>query len=434
MPTNAKNGPPVVLMINFHSTRNAGDLALLLSNRQLLQEAFGDPRIIVSANWPNEEAYAEYGFEVVPSPWALSGVHPENPLLKQVADLICTYAALWWHRHHQAPIKGPADQLWKHLHAAYAAAEVVVGVSGNQFYSSGRYGWPFPATYASVSLTQAFQKPLYVLPQSIGPLRRKWERRMLAKGYGRARHVFLRDSISLRLASELGLPPEKVSYAPDPAFDLQPADPGQANELLQAFGVDMAKPKLGVTVIAPMGRSLITAEVENYYSVLEHTLTRFLLSFPAQVVLFNQVSGPTANENDGEAATKLCSRLKAQGLDAVHINRAIGPAQLKACYGLMQTFLASRLHSGVFSLGMNVPTVFIGYLYKTRGMLEALELENKVIDLRNLNDQDLWEKLSYTWEHASQEREALEAKMPAIKAASHAPAQAIREDFLRYHG
>jgi len=83
---------------------------------------------------------------------------------------------------------------------------------------------------------------------------------------------------------------------------------------------------------------------------------------------------------------------------------------------------------------MNVPTVFIGYLYKTRGMLEALELENKVIDLRNLNDQDLWEKLSYTWEHASQEREALEAKMPAIKAASHAPAQAIREDFIRYHG
>lgn len=434
MLTNAINGSPVVLMINFHSTRNAGDLALLLSNRQLLQEAFGNPRIIVSANWPDEDAYAEYGFEVVPSPWALSGVRPSNPLLKQVAGLVGNYAALWRHRHQRAPLAGQANQPLKRLLAAYAAADLVVGVSGNQFYSSGRYGWPFPATYASVSLAHAYNKPLYILPQSIGPLRRRWERRMLAKGYGRARHVYLRDSISMRLASDLGLPPEKVSYAPDPAFDLEPADPAEASKLLQAFGADMAKPKLGVTVIAPMGRSLVNAEVENYYVVLEHTLTRFLQSFLAQVVLFNQVSGPTANEDDSEAAAALCSRLRAKGLDAFHVNQAVKPALLKASYGHMQAFLASRLHSGVFALGMNVPTVFIGYLSKTRGMLEALELEQQVIDLEDLNEQDLWEKLSYSWAHAAQERAALKAKMPAIKAASHAPAQAIREDFLRYHG
>lgn len=56
-----------------------------------------------------------------------------------------------------------------------------------------------------------------------------------------------------------------------------------------------------------------------------------------------------------------------------------------------------------------------------------------MIDLEDLKEQDLWEKLSYTWEHAEEEQAALAAKMPAIKAASHAPAQAIREDFLHYH-
>jgi colanic acid/amylovoran biosynthesis protein len=208
----------------------------------------------------------------------------------------------------------------------------------------------------------------------------------------------------------------------------------EATNLLQAWGADMTKPKLGVTVIAPTGRSFVTAEVMNYYAVLERTLTRFLQCYTAQVVLFNQVSGPTPNENDGEAAAALCSRLKAQSLEAVHINQVVRPAQLKASYGLMQAFLASRLHSGVFALGMNIPTVFIGYLSKTRGMLQALELENNVIDLEDLKEQDLWEKLSYTWEHATQERRALEVKMPAIKAASHAPAPSIREDFFRYHG
>jgi polysaccharide pyruvyl transferase WcaK-like protein len=183
-----------------------------------------------------------------------------------------------------------------------------------------------------------------------------------------------------------------------------------------------------------MGRSLVTAEVRNYYTVLEQTLTHFLQNFSAQLVLFNQVSGPTSNENDGEAAAALCSRLKAKGLDAIHINQAVKPALLKASYGSMQAFLASRLHSGVFALGMNVPTVFIGYLSKTRGMLEALELETNVIDFKDLTEQHLWEKLSYTWTNAVQEREAMKRKMPAIKAASHAPAQAIREDYFRYHG
>lgn len=218
-------------------------------------------------------------------------MRPENPLPKQIVALIGTYIALWQHRRYQAPLESTANQPWKRLHSAYATADVVVGVSGNQFYSSGKYGWPFPATYASVSLAHAFQKPLYILPQSIGPLRRQWERRMLAKGYGRARRIYLRDSISLRLAGELGLPMENVSYAPDPAFDLAPADPMEATNLLQTWGADMTKPKLGVTVIAPMGRSFVTAEVKNYYAVLEQTLTRFLQCYTAQVVLFNQVSG-----------------------------------------------------------------------------------------------------------------------------------------------
>ena len=66
--------------------------------------------------------------------------------------------------------------------------------------------------------------------------------------------------------------------------------------------------------------------------------------------------------------------------------------------------------------------------------MRGVELENSVLELRDLYNYAQWEKLSYTWEHATQERSVLEVKMPAIKAASHAPAQAIREDFMRYHG
>ena len=56
-----------VLITNFHSTKNAGDLALLIATRDLLNEVFHNPVITVSANWPNESNYKNYDFSVAPS-------------------------------------------------------------------------------------------------------------------------------------------------------------------------------------------------------------------------------------------------------------------------------------------------------------------------------------------------------------------------------
>jgi hypothetical protein len=51
---------------------NAGDLGLLISAREFLLRAFPSSEIKVSANWPDERAYQENDFSVVPSPWSLS--------------------------------------------------------------------------------------------------------------------------------------------------------------------------------------------------------------------------------------------------------------------------------------------------------------------------------------------------------------------------
>jgi len=428
------NISPTILMVNFHSTHNIGDLALLISNRQLLMEAFNNPKIIVSANWPDEPAYEKHGFEVVPSFWSLSKIRPGVSITEQITRFIINYILISSYRNRSMLFGDEQTLSWRSVHDAYVRADIVVGVSGTFFFSSGRYGWPFPATYASIKLANVYKKPLYILPQSIGPLRRKWERTLLFNGYKHARKIYFRDNASINLGYKIGLDSSKMTYSPDTAFDLKPASEEIALEVLLSKNVNVKKPKLGVTIISPIGRSIDSSEIKNYYDTVTKVLEKFLQTQNVQVVMFNQDSGPTIKENDIYYTKKIYEKLLANNLDVVQIDEALAPDIFKACVGKMQAFLASRLHSGVFALGMNVPTVFIGYLSKTRGMLQALELENNVIDLRDLKEQDLWEKLSYTWEHATQERRALEVKMPAIKAASHAPAQAIREDFLRYHG
>ncbi len=432
MQINAKNGSPVVLIINFHSTRNAGDLALLLSNRQLLQEAFGNPRIIVSANWPDEEAYAEYGFEVVPSISTLCGVGSDQSPIIQIMRLFKYYLRIINAKKSSGIIKEPKAP-WRKVLNAYLEADLVVGVSGNQFHSSGKYGWPFPATIASVSLANKFKKPLYIMPQSIGPFNRRWEGKLLKREYNKGRKIYIRDSESKIIAKDIGLRDSLIEYSPDPVFDLPSLSKEKAINLLRVNGVSIDKPKLGVTIISQMGRSLNKHEMNNYYKVLNNVLRQFLCKFDSQVVFFNQVTGPVQNEDDRIETAKLCQQLKFEGFDVVHVDQEMRPYELKACYGQMRAFLASRLHSGIFSLGMYVPTIFIGYLSKTRGVLYSIGLNQNVIDLTELNEDNLMEKLGQTWKDADEERKILIQKIPLIQAASHTPAKYIKEDFYKSH-
>ena len=434
MPVNTNNGSPVVLIINFHSTRNAGDLALLLSNRQLLQEAFGSPRIIVSANWPDEEAYAEYGFEVVPSISTLCGVGSDQSPIIQILKLFRYFLRIINTKKSSRIIVKEPKAPWQKVLNAYLEADLVVGVSGNQFHSSGKYGWPFPATIASVSLANKFKKPLYIMPQSIGPFNRRWEGKLLKHEYNKGRKIYIRDSESKVVAKEIGLKDSLIEYSPDPAFDLPSCSKEEAIELLRMHGVSMEKPKLGVTIISPMGRSLDKSNMNNYYNVLNNVFGQFLYTFDSQIVFFNQVTGPIHNENDSIETAKLYQQLKSEGFNVIHINQELQPSKLKACYGQMRIFLASRLHSGIFSMGMYVPTIFIGYLSKTRGVLYSIGLNQNVIDITELNEDNLMEKLGQTWRDADEERKVLIQKIPPIQAASHAPAKYIKEDFFQYHG
>lgn len=192
----------------------------------------------------------------------------------------------------------------------------------------------------------------------------------------------------------------------------------------------MDKPALGITLIAPMGRSLISSQVDNYYSVVTAGLEKFLMAYNAQVIIFNQVSGPTQGENDSHYSQRICQALQAKSLDIIHVNEQLDPRTLKACYGLMNAFIASRLHSGIFSLSMQVPTLFIGYLSKTKGVLTACGLEENLIEIKNLTLDLLWEKLEILWQDQEQNKQKIQAVLPQILSETTRPQCFIREDYL----
>ena len=424
-----------VLITNVHSSLNCGDLALLDGLVRRLNNSFSEPQITVVANWPNEDGYPKgSNIQVVPSPWSIIGESQRGPIALRVAKLV--YGRFLAGSVRRLSADKPGNDLsvsWKNLFRSYQTADLVIGVAGNQFYSTGRIGWPFPASAFSVELAHIFRKPFYTMPQSIGPFKRGWEKLVMRQIYSRARRVYLREWTSIELAKSIGIPADRIKFAPDPAFGYPSASQDAAQHVLARYNDGQQKLKVGVTVIAPLGRSLNEGYVKRYYVALARLLNQLIAQFGVHIYFFNQVTGPNALEDDRKAVEQVISQMGQNQGVTTWVNETLSPELLKACYGQMDFFIASRLHSGIFALGMGVPTLFIGYLTKTRGVLRALGLESWVIDLSEIQDDKLEQAGVSAWLEREQQQALIKEILPSLIIEAKKPMDWVIQDYLQNH-
>jgi colanic acid/amylovoran biosynthesis protein len=294
----------------------------------------------------------------------------------------------------------------------------------------GRFGFPFLLSAMSVLLAHAFRKPFYVMPQSIGPLKRAWERWLIKKLYGKARIIFVRDNITLDLARNIGLPSQKIRYAPDLAFDYMAVEL-ESNKLPNAFQLhDLEYGAIGVTVIRKMTRTLLSEDIEHYYYAMAAALKRMIQQYNMHVYFFPQVTGPTSWEDDRIAAKRVIQLMEGVQQKISLIEEPLTPQVLKFLYGYMDIFIAGRLHSGIFALGRGVPTLFIGYLTKTRGVTDSIGMNEWVLDFKNLSEHDLYSKIEELWLNRVSVKEHLLQKLPIIVHLVRTVGREIANDFI----
>jgi colanic acid/amylovoran biosynthesis protein len=247
--------------------------------------------------------------------------------------------------------------------------------------------------------------------------------------------VYVRDTISCDLARSLSLDADKLKYCPDLAFDLPALDRRSASAYLTRYGYDEQRASAGATVISRLARSLDPDSLANYESVLTRSLAQLVERYGVAVYFFPQGTGPTPQEDDRLAARRVVERQPAAQASMTAVEEPLPPATLKGLYGLMDIFVATRLHSGIFALSAGVPTLFVGYLTKTRGMLTSLGLgEEFLVELASLDAADFWARLENLWLRRHAVRERLLGMMPAIAAQTRQLGYEIAEDFFRHAG
>lgn len=408
-----KKKSPKILIINVHSIQNAGDAALLKTAIHLLKEFFEQPEFIISTNNPSEfstDTPVEARVIAAPGNIIARGNAPETLQALRLAAGI--FLCLLYQIPFLARRKIFPSSRWFELIESYRSADFVVGCPGNQFFSMGRFGWPLIVSGISVWVGLLLKKPFYVLPQSLGPFHRKWEERFVAFLYRKARLIFVRDAYSYRVARNWEGAENKTFYAPDLAFDLPPIQRGEAEKILCRWGYKPSMPSIGVTVISRMVKTLAEEDVKKYYTDLACGLAKFADSHDMLVYLFSQVTGPSANEDDRNAIQKLLASVPPKDHHRfIIIDEVLSAEALKGCYGCMDLFVASRLHSGIFAINMLVPTLFIGYLTKTQGMVESLGLQDWFIQMESITEDGLLERLEALRDKKDEVRNSLKQTM-----------------------
>ena len=117
------------------------------------------------------------------------------------------------------------------------------------------------------------------------------------------------------------------------------------------------------------------------------------------------------------------------GKRAFLIDEQVSPAMLKAMYGLMDIFVATRMHSAIFATSMGVPTLLIEYLDKTRGLGEMLELEDWIVKLEKVNETNMWKMLDTLWQRRFTIRHHLDCLVPGFIEQVNSMTEIITGDF-----
>ncbi|MBW7883455.1 MAG: polysaccharide pyruvyl transferase family protein [Caldilineaceae bacterium] len=427
-----------ILITNVHSARNAGDSVLLEATLAELRAVFPGATITIAMNDPksyrprhDERVVAAFmdWFKATSAgtgAWRLGRVLLAPWLLGQ--SLVVALTQRWWGR----PAALPRSGARRELLLAYCQADLVVSCPGNFFLSGSGIGIPLLLAILALAYGWLAGKPLYMMQQTIGPLRRRRDQLAVRWVLERVRIVLLRDEVSRATLTEIGLEHPSCHVLPDLAFLYQGG--GDVRPFAATLAPRNERPFLGMTVINFGAHNRFFRHQARYEAAVAAAICTFLRRHGGTVFLFPQVHGPTYAEDDRPPARRVAALAGDLAANVVVIEDEWPASPLQAAYGQMDLFLGTRLHSNIFALTAGTPVLPIAYQYKTHGVMQTLGLDHWVLDIDSVDAQQLTERLEQLWQQRAELRAYLATTIPAIQQQARLAAQWIRRDFELVRG
>lgn len=247
--------------------------------------------------------------------------------------------------------------------------------------------------------------PVVLANQSVGPVRGRFAKILGRAVLSKSKAVVARESYSYNFCiRDLSLRRDLVLRGGDLAFwsESPKRTADGAAGLISSLRPN--EPFIGVTIVEWSFPGSLDAEASRlrYLSSMAALLRELVRLTGFRIVIFNQVSG------DSPAVLKVID-LADLGESLLYDSVEREPEELRALISSSVFFVGSRFHSCIFAMTAGVPTFAIAYLPKTSFILQDLGLSRFSVDINEIDQQELVQRVV----EAFRDREAGRTKLQA---------------------
>ena len=419
-----------ITLINVHSSCNAGDEALTQVAIDQLREQFPESLVTLIMNDPTSHRGDE---QTVLS--FLSWInHPGGRPVVRFAWLVflCLIPLITLRFFHNALYLPFSKDIQKSI-KTLIDSDMIVGTPGGYFYSYGK-GRAFIYLSFTMAVAVLAGKPLYLLPQSYGPLQFARERALARWLLTRARVIMAREPVSLKFLESMGVENPNTYVLPDMAFAFKGTSPASGADWLigRRINPHTDRPLLGMTVIDWGAQYRGFSNQEKYEEVMAAAIRHFVNEYNGKVFLFPQSWGPTPAEDDRIPSKRVADRVPELKSSIIFVDEPLAAGLLKSIYGHADIFIGTRMHSNIFAMTGYVPLIAIGYLHKTIGIARMAGIEKWVANIREIDKQDLNQILDQLWINRDNVHSQLEKMIPRLAEETKQAGSIIAQDFEIY--
>jgi len=284
------------------------------------------------------------------------------------------------------------------LHEAHLAVDITGGDSFSDLYGMRRFVLGFLRKW----LVLLYGKPLVMMPQTYGPLNRRFSRGLARHILKRSSRIYSRDRAGLeyldRLLGGAGVN-GNVLFAPDVAFVLNAREPS----VLDIDGLDRVRTKASTVVGLNVSGLIYYGGYEggnefgltvDYKELIDRIVALLLQEANTLMLLVPHVipvGGFRANvENDLNACLDVYDRLSPKYPGRLFVARGCyDQCEIKYVIGMCDFFVGTRMHSCIAALSQCIGAVGLAYSKKFAGVFETVGVGELVVDMRSGNADEM---------------------------------------------
>jgi len=275
-------------------------------------------------------------------------------------------------------------------------------------------------------VAQAFNKPLVLFTQSLGPFPPSKWRFILSHVLRRAAVILVRDERSLLHLKQMDIAPAPARLCADAAFALAPS-----NLDGRSFSLDTPTLHIAISVREwPHFNSGKTkAGMERYFSSMAALTGNLIEQRGAHITFISTCQGtPEYWADDARVAAEITRRLP----DALRAHVTIDqdfhcPSSLIEKLKTFDLTIATRFHAAILSLCAGTPVLPIAYEFKTSELFTRLGLGATVVEIEKISPDAVLSAVEIASVHWSEHADKIWAAVRAeIRSAFDATNQIAR--------